>query len=88
MELTGPNGTLHRFRVLSGRVRFHYGEVAEAVLHLRQVDPRDHPRLEITIVIQPEYMTEDCLIYTTVGSDPPYTNHTWEAHGSILAIYR
>ncbi len=70
LELSGPDGAPHRFRVLAGRVRVDDGTVTRAVLHLVEVDPRDHPRLEITVVIEPEpSMSEDCLIYTTIGTD-------------------
>ena len=53
LELSGPDGALHRFRVLAGQVQLDDGTVTRAVLHLREVGPGDHPRLEISVVIQP-----------------------------------
>ena len=85
LELSGPDGTPHRFRVLAGRVRVDDdGTVTRAVLHLREVDPGGLRRLNLAVAVEVDpSMSEDCLIYTTIGTDS-----TWVAYGRMPAISR
>lgn len=61
---------------LDGSVRFHDGIVTGVILRGRAADGH-----EIFVSVRPE-PSEDCLIYTTIGTDYRYA--TWEAHGRIV----
>lgn len=64
----------------NGNVRFERdGSVAGVVLHGRTAEGR-----RVIVMITPD-ASEDCLIYTTVGSD---VHATWEVPGRITVIRR
>ena len=65
---------------LDGHVRFNRdGTVAAVLLRGRTVEGNP-----IVVMITPDEM-EDCLIYTTIGTD---VHATWEAQGRIAVIRR